>query len=247
MVLSCKRRKPSKGNSSGYRGVSKVRNKYFSEIKHNGVKELGPCRDTAKQAAEDHLKREMQIRGAVRLCNDCEIEYNDPAESTDQGNATWRCPNCSRSSKKICAKRPLYRENSSGYRCVKKVICKNTTMYRSQIWINGVLEYGPRRDTAKQAAEDYLKREMQIRGAVRLCDDCEIEYNDPAETTDQCSSTWRCPNCKIEEEEEKMATVKVEDKVEVKIEDDTDDEAEIVTVKVEDDTDNEADNEADTG
>ena len=32
----------------------------------------------------------------------------------------------------------------------------------------------------------------------------------------------------------------------VKVEDDTDDEAEIITVKVEDDTDNEADKEADT-
>ena len=49
-----------------------------------------------------------------------------------------------------------------------------------------------------------------------------------AESTDQGNAI---------EEEETMATVKVED---------DDDEAEIVTVKVEDDTDNEADNEADT-
>jgi len=80
--------------------------------------------------------------------------------------------------------------NSSGYRGVRK----NGKMFCSQIKINGVQDYGPTRDTAKQAAEELISscKEMVLkllrlprcnemyktRGAVRVCDDCDIEYND---------------------------------------------------------------------
>ena len=106
-----------RGNSSGYRGVVKAHQravKYCFGIKHKGVNgrihECGPSRDTAKQAAEDYLKREVEIRGAVRVCCNCNGEYNVPSESTDQGNASWRCPSftgCSNSSKKKSHKRKL--------------------------------------------------------------------------------------------------------------------------------------------